>query len=717
MTFFSHPAESENNKAAIPLIDHLVGVAKRAQSIVDDTGFKNKRLVCYAGLFHDLGKLNPYYQEQFDPNILLDKDDAVKSYDHFHSPYSRWIAERILKKTKSMSLDKMRKVWMLISCHHGVMKNTSGCFEGDDKQKSIRTKDILIKNWQEFVCSLENVAEFSDLDLNIELSPADNIKQSQPISVEQNHDPLEDFLELGFLFSALLWADKGFFHDSKPKEYDDIKKINTDANNKDTASLNSFRTNFQSHVRESVDPKQSITVINAPTGCGKTKAFLDMIPSYKPKRVFYFSPLLSLTNDFEAKLKKTDIDQKQILAYNHLYSGLLDDKNKVKNPDESNKPWMFDYEAFNEKFVITTMHRLLMTIYSNQNCDKLKLVSFKNALLIVDEVQTLPKFLLNNLCNIFKIMTQKMGTRVIMVSATIPYELTEIHTIKMHDDLKKQYLDQKNRQIIQKPFDVSLISSGKNLVMLNTRREALEKFYALKNTNYNVLYITSGITKNQQNKIIEKIKDNVVLISTQVIEAGIDISFSRIFRQMAPLDNIVQILGRLDREDSDKSSKLYIFDAKNNKPYSSLEYNLSKHYLKNISDTVSLYKALPLYYEEISKENRTRQQDSIQFDEYIGELDFENVWKMVSDSIGDNYYDSVYIPSLEDWDIVRSDLLSEKKSKIKKHAGLQALLPKPAFNFKEYFDEYLLEKKILFPKKEKLSDFYSDTVGLDKWIL
>ena len=64
-----------------------------------------------------------------------------------------------------------------------------------------------------------------------------------------------------------------------------------------------------------------------------------------------------------------------------------------------------------------------MTLYSNRNSDKMKLISLRKSLLIVDEVQTLPKFILSNLVEYLQKLAKFLDSKILLVSATIPYPL------------------------------------------------------------------------------------------------------------------------------------------------------------------------------------------------------------------------------------------------------------------------------------------------------
>ena len=137
-----------------------------------------------------------------------------------------------------------------------------------------------------------------------------------------------------------------------------------------------------------------LMVLKAPTGIGKTKIFLDIVSRLSKKRaferVFYFSPLLALTEDFEAKLfgeneGKSVIKQKdleKVLIYNHAFVGSLLQKTSGKSNDEEEKGFRktreyFEIESFNRELIVSTTQRLLMVLYSNGPADKEKLLVFQ----------------------------------------------------------------------------------------------------------------------------------------------------------------------------------------------------------------------------------------------------------------------------------------------------------------------------------------------------
>jgi len=659
----------------------------------------------YAGLFHDLGKVNPYYQELFRGGM---KEELKKTYDSFHAPYSCWFAKSLLKDT-DLDKEDQRRVMMIIDAHHSAMKNNPGNFLYDGS----KSPHLINQTLKQFLKFKDSVSEIKNLYSDI--PNTNRLKFDKRLKTKSGESGPDAFLECGFLFSSVLQSDRGSFSQFQEKVMNDSFEIDT-AKLATNNRLADYRDAFQANVRENIDTANPITVLCAPTGSGKTKAFLDLVSKFNPSRVFYFSPLLTLTDDISEKLATIfDKNSDEILVYNHAFTNTLDKKDIDEQSISRN--WEFDFEAFNEKMVITTTQRLLMTIYSNSSKDKLKLASFRGSLLIIDEVQTLPKFLLKNLISILESMNKYLNTKTLLVSATIPHDLEHLPKLSMPDNYFKRYLKEKKRKIAKSTFDKSKIKKEKTLVMTNTKKNAKNIYNQIQHEKK--FYITSGVKKESRVKILESIKNqsNCVLISTQVVEAGVDISFDTIWRQMAPLDSIIQVMGRLDRESENTDAMLYLFDvdACNPTPYTSLEFNTSKEIIKDIDNSVELYAKLPDYYKRLSTKDVSQKNQESRLLDLMEKLEFGEVWNMIKNCLGDSYAEPVFIPDTASYDMVCQDLLSDTKHRVKKHGGLVALLPVPSYTMKEFFDDKLYEKNILFPKKEKLTEIYDMEIGLDKW--
>lgn len=721
--FLSHPITEKRHS----LIDHLLLVAKNSVEIFSKTNFQNRKLVYYAGLLHDIGKLNPFYQVLFAQTGTAIAE-IEKKYEQIHSPLSAWAADKLLSKELGLERNDIAKILILIYGHHSKVRNSLGVFAESQKLKN--SKQEMIRNLKAFSQQVSNIPDFSNLNWDRCIEKFHMPMDFQVALRTNKQTAFDDFLEMLTAFSCLLQADRGSFSEFKDVKFDLL--IDTTSQKKDT-KLAELRTEFQRQVIENFEEQWPIVIIEAPTGIGKTKVFLDLISKYKDdenvERIFYFSPLLALTDDFENKLvqsipKKEDLDQ--VLSYNHIFAGSLEAKKKIEDGQYQQTEWSFPIESFNKKFIITTTQRLLMTIFSNKQRENLKLVSFKNSILIIDEIQVIPKFLLPVLKRILQKLNQYLGTRTILVSATIPHELSDLKKVKVDNDTIKRYLQATHKAISYQSLDLSKINVDRTLIMANTRRKSANLFSQMKQIHHDkkLLYLSTGIRKKDRKKILENLStsNNFALVATQVVEAGVDLSFKNIYRETAPLDSLVQVMGRLNREGDDDCARLVVYETDGDyKPYSELEFDESRRLIRNIDNSMKLYDTLPSYYKNINTKNQYNLRLVNEMEGYVEKMDFENVWSFVNRHVLiDDEKDTVFIPDPEEWDEVKTALMTNlPKETYKKYGVLTASFPGGVkIPNNDYFDKELLEKNILLPKKEQLKEFYSyGDLGLDKWLL
>ncbi|MGA9154445.1 MAG: CRISPR-associated endonuclease Cas3'' [Candidatus Nitrosopolaris sp.] len=286
--FLSHPTEEEKHN----LIAHLVEVANYTQKLLSQTDFDIAKAGFYAGLLHDIGKLNPFYQELF----LTKKEDRKEKekelllkYSNFHSPFSAWIGLKVYDEKMGIDNKTRLKIVSVIYGHHSKLRSKIP-FEEDtsvDKIKYITTKDALILNLKLFYQQIRdrNKINFLNLDWDrcfriigdpisfqaVKLSTANKINIDNTLAIKE-------FLEINILYSALLQADKGSFKEWKPPIFD--ISLDTSSLIKSKSYLGDLRELFQKEALENHDPTLDISILHAPTGIGKTKVFLDVLERY-----------------------------------------------------------------------------------------------------------------------------------------------------------------------------------------------------------------------------------------------------------------------------------------------------------------------------------------------------------------------------------------------------------------------------------------------------
>ena len=276
--------------------------------------------------------------------------------------------------------------------------------------------------------------------------------------------------------------------------------------------------------------------------------------------------------------------------------------------------------------------------------------------------------------------------------------------------------------------------------MNNTRKKATASYEIVKKKygdEIKIMYLSSGIRKCDRQEKIKLIKEcqkePMVVVSTQVMEAGVDVSFSEMFREIAPLDNIIQAMGRLDREaNASIPSTLTVFETDNSAiPYVTLEFEKTLSVIKEIAQnratSQELYDRLDKYYREISSANEANREKLKELENQMRKMNFEQIWKIIKKNVfEESSYRDVIIPMEEEFESMRDDLISmlkrdddrkTKKKIMKRFAKYTASLPiSPSdLRINEYFDVELKGYNILFPKKNCINELYDVDRGLDKW--
>jgi CRISPR-associated helicase Cas3/CRISPR-associated endonuclease Cas3-HD len=773
----------ENTK----LIDHLLAVATKTQELTKDILPENQDVAFLAGFFHDIGKLNPFYQQEFGTikqvsnkllrlhsifsAILADKYIDWQKLSSENNNYLLKNVENNTQKTIANGKIKKREIISAIFGHHSSLHFGSAKYNetkiNSDTWNYINQK---LNEWApEFIsCAIKRqpnlgayISENLEQKLNYPLQDIVSKIFPQLIRSEEQFEDYKLFLDFSIIYSALLQADRGTFAladtdkpykigtnlegiytDWKPSKFtinfDTTKLIKSHA-----SKLYKIRTSIQDSIWEQLEAilknsdKINMLTIKAPTGSGKTKVFLDLVDKIKTQnteRIFYFSPLLALSDDFINKLKNEHIvnekDKTKILIYNHLYKQMLSDRDleEESQKQESQKQiFNFEQEIFNKEMVITTTERLLLTLFSNYYKDKIKFLSIKNSILIIDEIQELPFEILQPTLWVLREISNRMGAKIIFVSATIPDPLKEetkvIEPDKNYIDI---YLKMNKKEIIieegRTPDANSINRKEKTLIMFNTRREA-RNFAEQINPDY---YLSRGIRYKDRKEIIKRISNakEGITVSTQVLEAGVDLSFDVIYRELAPLDSIIQVMGRLNRELMYDSPKLIIFNAKEKsvRPYSDLEISITKKILDSFGKRNILSNDLIIgidkYYNEYFYRNAEIRSKNESLDYYIKSLSFDAINERINKVLSSEKEISVLIPDENNLVQVLTDLKNNKKIDSNQIAEMTADMSFGVIeSYRDLFDEELYERGIYVPKdKNSLQLLYDRKYGLDKLI-
>lgn len=436
---------------------------------------------------------------------------------------------------------------------------------------------------------------------------------------------LDFYLDTQFTFASLIYADKsdaaGFptIQDSK-KDVAEFCKIYQQELNVHLSSLrpNSDLNKLRTAIREEAVAKIAMELkkgkrvfeLTSPTGSGKTLMLLSLagkIIEYAGNfRIIYALPFLSITEQVEGEVLKIFHKYKK-----QNFIQRIDSKSKNpqfekiqekldSNPDEATikelGALIFKESVFAYPFIITTFVRFFETLLSNHNADLLKLPNFSKSIFLLDEIQSLPPRLYSFFVAYLTKFCQKFDCYAVVSTATQPnfglphkginskgasiffadYEkptgLLE-HEKYFSDDVFNRYkVEFEGEEICLGALKEKVIGEDESvLVILNTIDDSKD-FYKLLLEDVpteELVLLNTHFTPNDRKKKISKIKrrleskKRIIAISTQLIEAGVDIDFPVLYRDFAPVSSIVQSAGRCNRNGKLDFGKVVLFILKN----------------------------------------------------------------------------------------------------------------------------------------------------------
>lgn len=573
------------------LLDHLTLVKEIGLAKLDlDNIYPAYRDIMECALFmHDLGKAHPDFQG---------KIRELAHHEYHHSPISAQWLYWLLKEKEYPAIDCFIAFFIVYS-HHGNLKSPrrQQAFQTSEKESKELYYDYLNTIYAAYLPydSFFSLANFDKLKEKYSLF--ENISRKDYKLITE-----QDYLKVNYLFSILIYADKKAsilknkanleqitFETWKANLVDNYKTYkfkNTD----DTNILNNLREEaYQTTAKKVASIDSLINSINLPTGMGKTlnvvNVALKLKQKLQKKRIIYALPFTSIIEqngdvlEDILKASRCEPDNNNLLKQHHLVEFAYKSSHKW---DEGESKFLI--ENWESEFVITTFFQLLNTLVSSENKQLIKLNNLVDSIIILDEVQNIPTcyWLLAN--NILRRSAETFNIHYILTTATMPLIFSKENNeiTELVDDYQSYY-----RQVDRIDLDCSNIfqqidldelvqliledddSDLSQLIILNSVKASLDLYGKLNSLHLDkeIFYLSTNIIPFQRLEIIKMIKDNPtnkILISTQLIEAGVDIDFDRVYRDLAPLDSIFQACGRCNRHNYKKQkSKVVMFELIN----------------------------------------------------------------------------------------------------------------------------------------------------------
>ena len=377
------------------------------------------------------------------------------------------------------------------------------------------------------------------------------------------------------------------------------KEKNGILNDKD---INNFRTKIFLEAEKNLEKNKdsNIFFLEAPTGSGKSNTALNLSLKLLDKdrrKIFYVYPFNTLVEQNMNTLKNIFGNNEEVIKNIAVVNSVtaLTNKDSRDIPIEEYSDILMDRQFLNYPFIVITHVGIFNSLVGNTKEDCMPFYQLANSVIVFDEIQAYKNTIWTEIIKILNSYAKSMNIKIIIMSATLPnlsYLLDEeeknniFKLIENRDEyfnnaifrnrvevnynlLSEQKIEYE--ELLEHIIENSL-NRQKILIEFISKNDA-KKFYELcennedLNVNHEILILTGEDNKARRNSIIKKINNKdkkIILISTQLIEAGVDIDVDVGYKNISGLDNEEQFLGRINRS-CKKRGKAYFFyltDAK-----------------------------------------------------------------------------------------------------------------------------------------------------------
>ncbi|AOV95122.1 hypothetical protein AQV86_04325 [Nanohaloarchaea archaeon SG9] len=683
------------------LEEHLESVSRKSEKIIEekklDIDEDLKSFCTILGQCHDFGKGTTYFQDYLTTDKQVDPEDKqhslISAYYTYHVLKQEGFSEKMQLLGWLIVLKHHGDLENLFGHHESQIKKKT-----DKKSKRILKKQVkklgddlneIYQTWQiDYIKGFKEQVQGEQIFDEIDVTSLKNTKD------RFGSKPESFFLTL-FCYSVLLDADKmdtarfdyeewPSVGDHKELPADMVKKYKSDKGWDDPESrINEIRQEAFELAEESIDLDEDLMTLTLPTGAGKTLTAFNMALQMRqemsekeeyerPPRIIYSLPFLSIIDQNHDVVENVlgnsglleeneegeyDSRPELLLRHDHLSPGYAENMSDEEREEEEEKnpsnPILLT-EGWNSEVVNTTFVQFFETLFSTENSQARKFHKIANSIILLDEIQSLPIKYWKPVEEAFKILAEKFNSKIVLMTATQP-ELIEKEESKeaIPEEKKEAYFEKFDR--VDYEFDLRLndlselageigeeAESEKDLMtVMNTKNSAKQLYQELvEKVDREIIFLSTDILPKHRDERIQEIKDSdepVLVVTTQLIEAGVDIDMDKVWRDFAPLDSIVQTAGRCNREDSSdkglvKVVKLedeygkalcnYVYTGDSDSGLISFTEEVIEEFSGRVSEADFNRQAVERYFEIV---NERKNQDHEDLLKNVRELNFSNI--------------------------------------------------------------------------------------------
>lgn len=554
-----------------------------------------------AGLLHDLGKATSEFAHYIGSATgLIDPDEdeyvdaAEKKGKIDHSSAGAQVIYRHFSDKGNKSLLVSQILSLAIASHHSGLIDCLST-EGEDNYSRRMNKSDEKTRTEEAVLNLDDSVKKKIEELLFSDNLINHLNQKL-ISLRETNDSNESSLFkisllTRFLFSCLIDADRlstadfEFPEKAELRNQGDytswpilIERLNQHLSKfKNQNKVDILRQNISDNCFDFSNRPKGLYQLTVPTGGGKTLSSLRFAlhhaDKHKMERIIYIIPYTSIIDQNADVTRRILEDRSENGEY--LNRIVLEHHSNL-TPEKENTRQKLLSENWDAPVVFTTMVQFLETLFGYGTRSARRMHQLANAVIIFDEIQTLPVRCVHLFNMAIRFLIQGCGSTVVLCTATQPLldqvkpeqRALQIKTEQqMITDVQKLFKELKRVDVFdrrkigawtdQEVAELAkqeLQKTGSVLIIVNTKKSALNLFQLLYNyPETKVYHLSTNMCPAHRMDVLGSIKEclpdknPVVCVSTQLIEAGVDIDFGTVIRYLAGLDSIAQAAGRCNR--------------------------------------------------------------------------------------------------------------------------------------------------------------------------
>lgn len=612
----AHIRTTTEGKVVQTITEHLFAVSLIAKTNASKIGLAKAGELL--GLLHDIGKFSKQFQSYIrsangildqDADVTIDPGSLKGKIDH-STAGAQYLWSLIKNDNPKDRIPGQLLAMCLVSHHSGLID----CLSIDGENNFIKRiekaddqthlEEVLKRAESEI---LERIRTLVD-DPECFSSIIQNLKK---IVYKENSEKsitaqFQAGMMLRMLFSCLIDSDRIDAADfdspnsarlrknGNQADWDILiqrleKHVNAFNNKTNGSKVDVLRNQISSACLKKATENTGVFTLTVPTGGGKTLASLRFAMHHAKKhnldRIIYVIPYTSIIDQNAQVVRdilEVDENEKGNIVLEH-HSNLLPEIQSWKNK--------FLSENWDAPVVFTTSVQFLETLFGGGTRGARRIHQLANAVMIFDEVQTLPIKTTHMFCNAVNYLTNHCHSSAVLCTATQPLlnkvsaEKGRIHFDKSNEimpDILSLFADLKRVEVINqtKPtgWDVDEIAtlaihetedSGSCLIIVNTKKNARTIHEVIcKKSRYPVYHLSTNMCPAHRMFVLNEIRDKLgkfplICVSTQLIEAGVDVDFGSVIRFVAGLDSIAQAAGRCNRNGRRTVGKVFIVNPAN----------------------------------------------------------------------------------------------------------------------------------------------------------